>query len=52
MHQLLAAAVLVTEEGGQHEGGAIPPVAWGIGIGTLIIFLLLLLAITRLNLDR
>lgn len=52
MHGALALLIASAEEGAAHEGGAIPPVAWGVGIGSLLIFLLLVYGVTRLNQDR
>lgn len=50
-HHLLATIILASE--GAEEGGhSIPPIAWGIGGGALLLFLILLWVVTRLDLDR
>jgi hypothetical protein len=50
-HHLLATVLTASEEAAHSEGG-IPPEAWMIGAGALLVFLVLLFVVTRLNLDR
>jgi hypothetical protein len=50
-HRLLATVLTASEEAGHSEGG-IPEVAWLIGAGALLVFLVLLFVVTRLNVDR
>ena len=50
-HQLLATMILASESAEEGEP-AIPAAAWAVGVGALVVFMVLLLVVTRLNLDR
>ena len=51
-HHLLATVLSASTEGAEHSEGGIPTIAWLVGAGAMLVFLLLVVVVTRLNLDR